>query len=95
MVRILDSHAAVLGSLSGFSDEALSKFPKILFLIEEQLSMLKFIMKFKCHILTVPQIQVYPKKNAPGVSKPPRVVKSDFLLILKIFSNLDDIQPSN
>ena len=45
MVRILDSHAAVLGSLSGFSDEALSKFPKILFLIEEQLSMLKFIMR--------------------------------------------------
>ena len=41
------------------------------------------------------QIQVYPKNNAPGVSKPPRVAKSDFLLILKIFSNLDDIQPSN
>ena len=44
---------------------------------------------------TVFQIQVYPKKNAPEVSKPPRVAKSDFLLILKIFSNLDDIQPSN
>ena len=41
------------------------------------------------------EIQVYPKKNAPGVSMPPRVAKSDFLLILKIFSNLDDIQPSN
>ena len=41
------------------------------------------------------QIQVYPKKNAPGVSKPQRVAKSDFLLILKIFSNLDDIQTSN
>ena len=44
---------------------------------------------------TVLQIQVYPKKNAPEVSKPPRVAKRDFLLILKIFSNLDDIQPSN
>ena len=41
------------------------------------------------------QIQVYPLKNAPDVSKPPRVAESDFLLILKIFSNLDDIQPSN
>ena len=41
------------------------------------------------------QIQVYPKKNAPGISNPPRVAKSDFLLILKIFSNLDDIQHSN
>ena len=45
--------------------------------------------------ITVLQIQVYPKKNAPEVSKPPRVAKCDFLLILKIFSNLDDIQPSN
>ena len=45
--------------------------------------------------ITVLQIQVYPKKNAPEVSKPPRVAKRDFLLILKIFSNLDDIQPSN
>ena len=44
---------------------------------------------------TVLQIQVYPKKNAPGVSKPPRVAKSDFLLILKIFLTLDDIRPSN
>ena len=44
---------------------------------------------------TVLQIQVYPKNNAPRVSKPPRVAKSDFLLILKIFSNLDDIQHSN
>ena len=41
------------------------------------------------------QTQVYPKKNASEVSKPPRVAKSDFLLILEIFSNLDDIQPSN
>ena len=40
---------------------------------------------------TVLQIQVYPKNNAPGVSKPPRVAKSDFLLILKIFLTLDDI----
>ena len=46
-------------------------------------------------IFTVLQIQVYPKKNAPEVSKPPRVAKRDFLLILKIFSNLDDIQHSN
>ena len=44
---------------------------------------------------TVLQIQVYPKNNAPGVSKPPRVAKSDFLLILKIFLTLDDIRPSN
>ena len=44
---------------------------------------------------TVLQIQVYPKKNAPRVSKPLRVAKSDFLLILKIFLNLDDIQTSN
>ena len=44
---------------------------------------------------TVLQIQVYPKKNAPGVSKPPRVAKSDFLLILKIFLTLDDIRPGN
>ena len=44
---------------------------------------------------TVLQIQVYPKNNAPGVSKPPRVAKSDFLLILKILLTLDDIRPSN
>ena len=44
---------------------------------------------------TVLQIQVYPKINAPGVSKPQRVAKSDFLLILKIFLTLDDIRPGN
>ena len=48
-----------------------------------------------CSQNTVLQIQVYPKNNAPGVSKPPRVAKSDFLLILKIFLTLDDIRPSN
>ena len=46
-------------------------------------------------ISTVLQIQVYPKNNAPRVSKPPKVAKSDFLLILKIFLTLDDIRPSN
>ena len=30
-------------------------------------------------LLTVLQIQVYPKDNAPGVLKPLRVAKSDFL----------------
>ena len=44
---------------------------------------------------TVLQNQVYPKNNAPGVSKPPRVAKSDFLLTLKIFLTLDDIRPNN
>ena len=44
---------------------------------------------------TVLQIQVYPKNNAPRVSKPLRVAKSDFLLILKIFLTLVDIRPSN
>ena len=44
---------------------------------------------------TVLQIQVYPKNNAPEVSKPQRVAKSDFLLILKIFLTLDDIRPGN
>ena len=42
-------------------------------------------------VSTVLQIQVYPKKNAPEVSELPRVAKRDFLLILKIYSNLDDI----
>ncbi len=46
MVRVLDSHAATPGSIPGSVNETLSKFPKILFLIEEQLSMLKFIMKW-------------------------------------------------
>ena len=50
--------------------------------------------KFKI-IFTVLQIQVYPENNAPGVSKPMRVAKSDFLLILKIFLTLDDIRPGN
>ena len=44
---------------------------------------------------TVLQIQVYPKNNAPRVSKPQTVAKSDFLLILKIFLTLDDIRPGN
>ena len=44
-------------------------------------------------ISTVLRIQVYPKNNAPGVLKPQRVAKSDFLLILKIFLTLDDIRP--
>ena len=44
---------------------------------------------------TVLQIQVYPKNDAPEVSMPQRVAKSDFLLILKIFLTLDDIRPSN
>ena len=56
-------------------------------------------LTIKCFFLsmtnTVLQIQVYQKNNAPGVSKPPRVAKSDFLLILKIFLTLDDIRPSN
>ena len=46
-------------------------------------------------IHTVLQIQVFPKINAPRVSKPQRVAKSDFLLILKIFLTFDDIRPSN
>ena len=45
MVRVMNSHAAAPGSIPGSVNETLSKFPKILFLIEEQLSMLKFIMK--------------------------------------------------
>ena len=44
---------------------------------------------------TVLQIQVYPKNNDPKVSKPQRVAKNNFLLILKIFLTLDDIQPGN
>ena len=46
VVRVLDSHAAAPGSIPGSVNETLSKFPKFLFLIEEQLSMLKFIMKW-------------------------------------------------
>ena len=45
--------------------------------------------------VTVLQILVYPKNNAPKVLKPQRVAKSDFLLILKIFLTLDDIRPGN
>ena len=45
VVKVPNSHAAVPGLISGSVKETLSKFPKILFLIEEQLSMLKFIMK--------------------------------------------------
>ena len=44
VVRVMDSHAATLGSNPDFGNVILSKFPKILFLIEEQLSMLKFFM---------------------------------------------------
>ena len=43
VVRVLDSHAAALGSIPGFGNGTLSKIIKFLFLIEEQLSMLKFI----------------------------------------------------
>ena len=45
VVRVLDSYAAAPGSIPGFSNGTLSKITRILFLIEEQLSMLKFIMK--------------------------------------------------
>ena len=59
---------------------------------------LQGVIAYKHNIISVFnvfQIQVYPKNNAPGVWKPQRVVKSDFLLILKIFLTLDDIRPSN
>ena len=45
VVRVLVSHAAVLGLIPENCYETLSKFPKILFVIEEQLPMLKFIIK--------------------------------------------------
>ena len=45
VVRVMDSHAAAPDSNPDFGNVTLSKFPKILFLIEEQLSMLKFIMR--------------------------------------------------
>ena len=35
VVRVKDSHAAAPGSISGTGSETLSKFPKILFLIED------------------------------------------------------------
>ena len=63
-------------------------------LVVSKLIFLIFIVKL-CFTNTVLQIQVYPKNNALGVSKPQRVAKSDFLLILKIFLTLDDIRPSN
>ena len=65
-------------------------------LIKLQISRLPAHAKLPTGIMyTVLQIQVYPKNNAPGVSKPQRVAKSDFLLILKIFLTLDDIRPGN
>ena len=45
VVKILDSHAAVLGLIPGSDNGPLSKITKILFSIGEQLSMLKFIIK--------------------------------------------------
>ena len=47
VVRFMDSHAAALGSIPGFCNEILSKFSKILFLIEVLLSMLHVLMA-KC-----------------------------------------------
>ena len=47
MVRVLNSHAAALGSIPGSGIETPSKFPKILFLIEELLSMLHVLIA-KC-----------------------------------------------
>ena len=44
VVRVMDSHAVAQSAIPSFVNETLSKFPKILFLIEEQLSMLKFLM---------------------------------------------------
>ena len=43
VVRVMDSHAAAPGSIPGFGNGTLSKITRFLFLIEEQLSMLKFI----------------------------------------------------
>ena len=47
VVRVIDSHAAAPGSIPGSGNETLSKFPKILFLIEELLSMLHVLIA-KC-----------------------------------------------
>ena len=47
VVRVMDSHAAALGSIPCFGNETLSKLPKNLFLIEELLSMLHVLMA-KC-----------------------------------------------
>ena len=41
----MDSHAKVPGWIPSSDNETLLKFPKILFLFEEQLSMLNFIMR--------------------------------------------------
>ena len=46
VVRVLDYRAAAPGLIPVTCNETLSQFPKVLFLIEEQLSMLKFIMKW-------------------------------------------------
>ena len=42
--------------------------------------------------ITVLKIRVNPKKNAPEVSKAPKFAFGNFILILKIFLKLDDIQ---
>ena len=41
---------------------------------------------------TVLKIRVNPKKNAPEVSKAPKFAFGNFILILKIFLKLDDVQ---
>ena len=41
---------------------------------------------------TVLEIWVNPKKNAPKVLNPPKFGFGNFLLILKIFLKLDDVQ---
>ena len=41
---------------------------------------------------TVLEIRVNPKKNAPKVSKAPKFEFWNFLLILKIFLKLNDVQ---
>ena len=43
-------------------------------------------------LLTVLEIRVNPKKNAPKVSKAPKFEFWNFLLILKIFLKLNDVQ---
>ena len=49
-----------------------------------------------CQIHSVPstvlEIRVNPKKNAPKVSKAPKFEFWNFLLILKIFLKLNDVQ---
>ena len=43
-------------------------------------------------LLTVLEIRVNPKKNAPKDSKVPKFAFGNFILILKIFLKLDDVQ---